>query len=233
MIEQNETKDTAAEPKEGQSQQLTIGDQPQTPTNEADIQKNQPKTAMELSDGIKLSTIDELWRFSCAVSKSGLAPKGMEKAEAIMIAIEMGLEVGLKPMAALQNIAVINGRPSIWGDAAKALVLSSGFCEYIKETYEGEGTTLTAVCVSKRKGEANVEHKSTFSVADAQKAKLWTKSGPWTDYPARMLMMRARAFNLRDNFPDVLKGLAVREEVADHTEISSKTNGSSKVETYE
>ena len=46
-----------------------------------------------------------------------------------MIAIMHGLEVGLSPLSALQRIAVINGRPTIWGDGALALVKASGLCE--------------------------------------------------------------------------------------------------------
>jgi hypothetical protein len=55
-----------------------------------------------------------------------------------------------------------------------------------------------------------------FSVADAKRAGLWGKSGPWTQYPRRMLQLRARGFALRDAFPDVLKGLVTAEEAQDY-----------------
>lgn len=76
--------------------------------------------------GIEIRDLDSLWRFSSYVAKSGLAPKGIETNEAIFTAIQMGLEVGLTPMAALQNIAVINGRPTIWGDAQLGIVRATG-----------------------------------------------------------------------------------------------------------
>ena len=50
---------------------------------------------------------------------------------------------------------------------------------------------------------------------DAQKAGLQGKSGPWSQYPKRMRQMRARAFALRDVFPDVLRGMPIAEEVMD------------------
>jgi hypothetical protein len=56
----------------------------------------------------------------------------------------------------------------------------------------------------------------TFSEADAKKAGLWGKAGPWQQYPSRMLQMRARSWALRDAFPDALRGLGIREEVADY-----------------
>lgn len=179
---------------------------------------------MAVARGLQITNMDELWRFATAVAKSGLAPKGIEHPEAIFVALEMGLEVGLPPMAALQNIAVINGRPSIWGDAQLAVVRGTGDLEEFAEWYESKGTKLprnpatfsddtSAVCRVKRRGFEAVE--VGFSVAEAKTANLWGKSGPWSQYPARMLKFRARSFALRDTFGDALKGLRAAEEVQD------------------
>lgn len=176
--------------------------------------------------GVVISNLDELWRFAVAVSKSGLAPKGMERPETIVVAMQLGLELGLSPMSALQNIGVINGKPGVYGDAAKAIVENSGLMEEFEEWLEtkpGEKVdelpkptpdTAAAVCQSKRKGRA--ARTTRFSVGDAKLAGLWGKAGPWSSYPARMLMFRARGFNLRDQFPDVLKGLSSVEELQDY-----------------
>ena len=176
------------------------------------------------SRGITPTTMDELYRFAVAVSKSGLAPKGMESAESIFVALEMGLEVGLPLMASLQNIAVINGRPTIWGDAQLAVVRATGELEEFAEWYEEKGSKLprnpsaftdetTAICRIKRRGQEAQE--TGFSVGDAKRASLWGKSGPWSQYPARMLRFRARSFALRDGFGDALRGLRSTEEVMD------------------
>jgi hypothetical protein len=165
------------------------------------------------SKGVSLESFEQLWRFATCIAKSPFAPKGMETPEAIVPAIQLGLEIGLSPMAALQNVAVINGRPGIYGDAALALVRASGLCESYTQKTEGAGDTLAAVVTSKREGHEPLTHR--FSVADAKKAGLWGKSGPWSQYPERMLLFRARGFNLRDNFGDVLKGLRTTEELSD------------------
>ncbi len=160
------------------------------------------------------------WRIATAVVKAGMAPHGLETPEKAMVAIMHGMEVGMTPMAALQSIAVVNGRPTIWGDGAIGLVRGSGKLEWIKERIEGQGDKMVAVCEVKRKGEPDVT-KATFSVEDAKKAQLWGKTGrngqptPWVTYPKRMLAMRARAFALRDAFADVLRGLGIAEEVQD------------------
>jgi hypothetical protein len=150
------------------------------------------------------------------VAASDFAPKDFKnKPESCLLAIQHGSEVGLSPMQSLQSIACINGRPSVWGDAALALVIGSPVCEYVMETVGGEGDSMVATCEAKRRG----YEKPTFvrfGVADAKKAGLWGKSGPWTQYPKRMLQLRARGFALRDAFPDVLRGLVTAEEAQDY-----------------
>lgn len=173
----------------------------------------------QLVAGGKLSaivpqTMDEAYRMARAVCMAGMAPKGMDTPEKAMIAIMRGMEVGLTPFQALDKIAVVNGRPTIWGDGAMALVRGSGICEFIRETIEGEADGMVATCKAKRKGEPE-PIVGVFSVADAKKAGLWGKQGPWQQFPKRMLQMRARAFALRDGFADVLGGLYLREEIED------------------
>ncbi len=157
---------------------------------------------------------EEAWRLANTICKADMAPNGLKSPEKVMVAIMHGQEVGFTPMAALQSIAVINGRPTIWGDGALGLVQGSGKMEWIREAIEGEGDARTATCIVKRFNDKEPK-TGTFSVADAKAAGLWKKAGPWTQYPDRMLKMRARSWALRDGFSDVLKGLGVTEEVQD------------------
>lgn len=170
--------------------------------------------------GLVLSGLDEMWRFAKYVTVSGFAPKGMESPESVLVAMQAGAEVGLTAMQAIQNIAVINGRPAMWGDATKGLVDASGLCESFEEGFEGTeyNDSFKAWCRVKRYGRQ--EAISEFSVADAKRAGLWDKAGPWKQYPKRMLKARARAFALRDAFPDVLKGLRVAEEEYDLIDVT-------------
>jgi hypothetical protein len=166
--------------------------------------------------GLALATFDDAFRFASMVAKSDFAPKDFKgKPESCLLAIQHGSEVGLSPMQSLQSIAVINGRPTIWGDAALALVQSSPVCEYVREYTEGEGDGLVAVCEAKRRGYP-APTVVRFSMADAKRAGLANKSGPWTQYPARMLTLRARGFALRNAFADALRGLITAEEAQDY-----------------
>ena len=161
--------------------------------------------------GLALRNMDDMWRFACAVRDSGLAPKNFTRPEQIVIAIQSGAEYGIPPMKSLNCITVINGAARLWGDMPLALVRQSKLMEYIEERIDGEGDDREAICVSKRKDSPNPV-ETRFSVDDAIQAGLWDKAGPWKQYPERMLKYRARAFNLRDNFPDALAGIAIEEE---------------------
>jgi hypothetical protein len=156
------------------------------------------------------------WRISQAVVAAQMAPKSLKTIEACAVAILHGLEIGLTPMNALQSIAVINGRPSLWGDGAIGVIQASGLIEDQDEHFEGDENTdnFKAVCILKRKGKAR-PYVGEFSIADARKAGLLGKEGPWQGYRKRMMKMRARAFAMRDGFSDVLKGMSVAEEQED------------------
>jgi hypothetical protein len=166
--------------------------------------------------GFAPATLTEAIQFSDMLASSSMVPKAYQgKPQDILVCVQWGYEMGLAPMQALQNIAVINGKPSVYGDAMMALVQASAVCEDVEEFFENEGTpNPVAVCIAKRKNRKPVVAK--FSVEDAKRAGLWGKQGPWSAYPKRMMQMRARGFALRDAFPDVLKGLISAEEAQDY-----------------
>lgn len=185
-----------------------------------------PKTAAIASGGSVKSVVpqnlDDVYRLASLIAVSGMAPKDFRSKEQITIAILHGMEIGLKPMQALQRIAVINGRPTLWGDAMLGLVQASGLMADITESFEGKEDGFKAVCIVKRHGRPSAVI-GEFSIADSKRAGLFGKAGPHTQYRDRMLKMRARAFALRDAFPDVLGGMYTTEEALDMEPIKDIT----------
>lgn len=160
--------------------------------------------------GLTPQNIDEALRMADIMAKASIVPKDYQGNPGnILVAIQWGAELGLPPLQAMQSIAVINGRPALWGDAVIALVRGSGLLDSIHE----EVTDTLATCTVKRRGEEPAARN--FSMEDAKRAGLLGKQGPWSQYPKRMLQMRARAWALRDVFPDVLRGVHVAEEAQD------------------
>ncbi len=185
------------------------------------------KTPIAAGDrGLELRSLDDMWRFAQYVVSSGLAPKSFNTdnpVAAVLVALQMGAELGLTPMASLQNIAVINGRPSVWGDAMLAVCRASGiFDEQVfDEHFEGQGDQLTAVCTVRRLPNGKPTTR-TFSMQDAKEAKLLEKDGPWKQYRRRMLQMRARSWACRDAFSDTLRGFKCAEEQWDTIDIPAQ-----------
>lgn len=159
--------------------------------------------------------MDQAFRLANALSQAGdMVPRHYQgKPNETMAAILRGMEVGLNPMQALSSIAVINGRASLWGDAVPALVQRAG--HHIDVDYEGQGDALTAVATLTR-GDTGKVVVRRFSMADAKRAGLLGKQGPWQAYPQRMIAMRARAWAIRDGAADALMGMQVAEEVSDY-----------------
>jgi len=173
------------------------------------------KSKLAVSErGLAFTSFEDVFRFAKCVIDSGLAPRGFQTPQAVAVAMQFGAELGLPPMASLQNVAVIQGRPTLWGDAVP------GICQHLLESYSDEqigeagkdshGVRVTIL----RKGRAAPVIRS-FTIEDAKRAGLWGKTGPWTQYPDRMLLMRARTFAYRDAFPDALRGLYTAEEAQD------------------
>jgi len=160
-------------------------------------------------------SLDDAFRLAKALSSAGgMVPECYRgQPEMAMAAIIRGMEVGLNPMQALSSIAVINGRASLWGDAMPALVQRAG--HHIDVDYEGEGDALTAVATLTR-GDTGRKVVRRFGLADAKRAGLAGKAGPWQQYPQRMIAHRARAWAIRDGAADALMGMQIAEEVSDY-----------------
>jgi len=172
--------------------------------------------------------LQQAMSFCKVMSESNFVPQTYRnKPGDILAAVTMGAELGLGPMQSLLGIAVINGKPSIYGDTLLSLVLGHPDCEDVIETVENEGTDKAlARCEVRRRGRQPAVR--TFSVDDAKRARLWGKKGPWTDYPSVMLKHRARGFALRDTFADALAGLITTEEARDYKSVSPRKTSKPK-----
>jgi hypothetical protein len=172
---------------------------------------NELTTQGEQMFSLSPRSLAEAMEFAKIIAQSDMVPKDyINKPGNVLVAVQTGAELGLKPMQSLQGISVINGRPSIWGDAMRALVISHPEFEDLQEDKQDTQCTVTL----KRRGRSAVV--TTFTMEDAKKAGLAGKSGPWQTAPKRMLQMRAFAFAARDLFADALKGIKSTEELRDY-----------------
>jgi hypothetical protein len=224
-----------------------MDDQPDPTAEEADAKLETAvakiaKAPLAVGDKgyITPTTVEEAARMAHAVIVGGFAPDSYKipgtadfDQNKILLGIMAALEAGLPPLYGLRQIAIISGRPTIWGDAAMALVQSKNLIAGYVEEQIGPKPTETdlnkwpddygwRVTINRRGQEGS--YTGIFTVAMAKRARLWlnTKKIPWIEHPDRMLKIRARAFPLRDGFADALAGLAIREEIEDMIEIEKR-----------
>jgi hypothetical protein len=167
---------------------------------------------------------DMLERMCSRFAASKLVPQQFQGEPAsVFVALATGLPLGLSPLACLKSIAVINGRPTLWGDAPVAMILQHPSLVSIDEKATGTIAGLDrcwTVSIQRKlpSGQVRTVERS-YSVDDAKLAKLWGKTGregqptPWVTSPDRMLYNRARAFTIRDAFADVLEGVSLAADL--------------------
>lgn len=165
--------------------------------------------------GIELRTIEDMTHMAQMIVKAGIAPKGMADVPKICVALQLGAEVGIPPMQAVQGIAVVNGRPTIWGDLGIALIQGSGLLDAApEEAVTGEGDSMEAVCRIRRKGQSGF-YEGRFTAEDAKRAGLAGKN-TYQTWPKDMFLWRARWRAYKAGFADVLRGLTFREVIQDY-----------------
>lgn len=177
------------------------------------LQKNQAEKASRLEDSLLAPALYEHYqKVAVMLSKSSVIPTAYRgKSEDIFVAMAMGYQLGFPVEQSLQDIAVINGRPCLWGDGLLSLALNHPECESIDETplTDEKGNLVGYQCTVTRRG--HKPHTKQFTLQDASVAGLLSRGTVWKAYPERMLQMRARSFAIRDKFADALRGLRVAE----------------------
>lgn len=183
-----------------------------------------PRPVVEVTeDGyLRAKDLEGKLRIANGLFKSGMVPKGYDTPEKVFAAMEFAQELGLKPFSGIRYIAMINGMPSIWGDLPLALARQTGELEGIEEfvfdkdykriCFDNKNLNAEAwgaVCFIKRKSQPVVE--GSFTMDDAQNAKLLGKETPWKTYPKIMLTRRARSMALKTAFGDALSSIPIAE----------------------
>lgn len=172
----------------------------------------QPSNVPALFDFMPRS-LEQALELAKVLSDSTMVPKDyIGKPGNVLVAIQMGAELGLKPLQSMQSLAVINGKPGVYGDAGKALLIANG-CTIIEQDIREIEAQGYAMCTIKRPGKPDVTR--TYGIDDAKRARLWGKDSPWSTAPFRQLAWRAFWFAARDQAPDILKGMRGAEELVD------------------
>jgi hypothetical protein len=190
----------------------------------------------EARNAIVPSDFESVMKFAELVHRSGLAPKSFDTPQKVAIGIMMNIELSRPVITGLQDLAVINGKCRIYGDAVTSQILASNLMEEGYPIEEEQGTPFTDnwTFLYKVKRKGRPEKVGRFTWVDAKRAGFdnpMTKDGrkdiwsPWTRFPRRMMQWKARQWVNNDEFGDVLKGVKTVEEAYDMVDMAEVSPG--------
>lgn len=173
----------------------------------------------DLSSGIYSSsdTFKLAYQMAKGLSESTLVPMQFQKNPAnCLIALEQSNRLGISPMAVMQNLYIVQGRPSFSSSFIIALINSSKKydMELQFDEEEKDGKPYACTCWTELNGRRVSGIKITMDMADKEG---WLKKNgsKWQTIPQVMLRYRAASFFARMNCPELSIGLYSKEELDD------------------
>lgn len=162
--------------------------------------------------------LEEAWKRATMLAKTDIVPEMFKKPENTLIALDIANRTGLSPLAVMQNLYVVHGKPSWSGQMCISLVNGCGRFTPLEFNFVGEVGTDSHGCyaTAKRLENGSVCFSDIVTIQMAKREGWYGKNGSkWQTMPIQMMMYRAGAFFARAHSPDVLIGLLTREEVED------------------
>lgn len=163
-------------------------------------------------------------RVAKSLAASDLVPTAYKgKVENVMIALEMANRVKASPMAVMQNLHIIQGKPSWSSTFIISVINSCGKFTPLRFVKTGSGDTLECYAITKDL-EGNECKSPTVTMAMA-KAEGWLDKGgsKWKTMPELMIQYRCAAFFGRLYCPEILMGMQTEDEVIDVNEDKTLT----------
>lgn len=155
-------------------------------------------------------------KVATSLAQSTMVPKDFQgNANNTMIAVDIANRLQVSPFMVMQNLYVVQGRPSWSAQYIIAMINGSGKYDIelqFEEVMDRQGKPFSCQCWTERRG-----RKVTGPVVDMDMANAegWvSKNGSkWKTMPQMMLRYRAASFFGRMNCPDLTMGIYTREEI--------------------
>ncbi len=179
-------------------------DNAQTGLERADSSPKNLKPEMVDAEDYKMI---ENYARAMLASGTNYLPKGVTTVEQAQVIMLTGWEVGLPPVASIQEIYIVNGKPALQGRAMLALLDSRPDLGYY-EWGDCDDESATIILHKRTPRGTWIERPWTYTRKEAERGGLWGKQGPWSSFPRLMLMWRAVTMGMRAMFAGLLRGAA-------------------------
>lgn len=180
-----------------------------------------------------LEILERVNAIAATAFKAGVGSRKFSNQSAVATAILRGLELGIKPITALEYFDFHNGMLSVRTKHALALVRASGLLASKDERIDGlngNQSGWVAICTLERVGGEKVTYR--WSWKDVERSGVLKCKNPedsaWAKYPQDMLRFKALGRALFDLFGDVLGGVSLSDfddESASISSVKSRDNG--------
>lgn len=185
--------------------------------------KERVNMVANLSEGIYSSsdTFNLAYQMAKGLSQSTLVPQQFQNNAAnCLIALEQSNRLNISPMAVMQNLYIVQGKPSFSSSFIIGLINASGKydMELQFDEEEKDGKPYACTCWTEKDGRKVTGIKITMDMAEKEG---WSKKNgsKWVTIPQVMLRYRAASFFARMNCPELSIGLYSKEELDDFTPI--------------
>jgi hypothetical protein len=162
------------------------------------------------------SNFEQSQRAAQTLAASTLVPQQFRNVSNALIAIDMANRLRCSPLMVMQQLYIVQGRPTWSAQFIIAALNSCGRFTPIRFVMKGEGPTREchAEATDRQTGETLSGPPVSIKMADAEG---WiNKTGSkWRTMPELMLRYRAGSFFGRLYAPDVLMGLYTQDEALD------------------
>lgn len=142
------------------------------------------------------------------------------------IALEMATRTGSSPLAVMQNLYIVHGRPGWSAQFVIAALNSCGKFSPLRFEMTGEGDKRTCKAWAVEHGTGERLEGPPVSVEMAKAEGWYSKNGSkWQTMPELMLRYRAATFFGRLYAPDILMGMRTSEELQDSVDSGFEGDG--------
>lgn len=168
---------------------------------------------------VEVLSFEKLMEMANMLAKSTIVPAQYQnRPENTFVALDMASRMGVSPMVVMQNLYIIQGKPSWSGQAMASMIRNSSEFRNVELHYVGQAGTDTwgAYITAERVSNGKTIKGGTVTIAIAKKEGWYQKAGSkWQTMPEQMLAYRAYAWFGRVYCPEILMGLQSTEEVYD------------------
>lgn len=163
--------------------------------------------------------LDQLMKTAEMLSQSTIIPvQYQNRPENVFIALDLASRMGVSAFTLMQNLYIIQGKPSFSGQAIASMVRSNPEFKQVELVYVGEeGTDSYGAYVQAiRRSTGKILKGGTVTIGISKKEGWYQKNGSkWQTMPTQMLAYRAYTWFGRVYSPEVMMGLQSSDEVVD------------------